>query len=120
MSDPSRSSREQIEHDVRQYFPRQVEACEEFLTYAAEMVEAEAWRGRPIRDSVLTDRLVAAEGARSLKTYRGSLDAALGGYGPQAAMLNRALFEAMASISKSTATTRSRQHACAARPRSCR
>ncbi|HEV2945155.1 MAG TPA: SEC-C metal-binding domain-containing protein [Solirubrobacteraceae bacterium] len=97
MSDPSRSSRENVERDARQYFPRQVEACEELLTYAAEMVEAEPWRGRPVRDSVLTDRLVAAEGARGLKTYRGSLDAALGGYGPQAAMLNRALFESMVS-----------------------
>jgi hypothetical protein len=41
--------------------------------------------------------VIAAEAARGLKTFRGSLDAALGGFGPQAAMLNRALFEAMAT-----------------------
>jgi hypothetical protein len=72
-------------------------ACEELLALAADMMEADPWRGRPIRDSQLADRLVAAESARGLKTYRASLDAALGGFGPQAAMLNRALFEGMAT-----------------------
>jgi hypothetical protein len=95
MANPPSNIRQKVETDARAYYPRQVEACEEFLDYAVEMVEADSWRGRPVRGHVLTDRLVAAEGARGLKTYRGSLDAALGGYGPQAAMLNRSQFEAM-------------------------
>jgi hypothetical protein len=91
MSDPSRSIRVLLERQAREYFPRQVAACEEFLIFAAETVEADPWRGRPVRDSVLADRLIPAEGARGLKTYRGSLDAALGGYGPQAALWSRRL-----------------------------
>jgi SEC-C motif len=61
------------------------------------MLEADPWRGRHIDGSQLTDKLIAAESARGLKTYRASLDAALGGFGPQAAMLNRVLFEGMAT-----------------------
>ena len=61
------------------------------------MMEADPWRGRHIDGSELADQVIAAESARGLKTYRASLDAALGGFGPQAAMLNRALFEGMAT-----------------------
>ncbi len=93
VTDRSKSTREQLEAQVREYFPREVETCEQFLEFAVDMMEADPWRGRPVKGS--SDRIVAAEAARGLKTYRGSLDAALGGYAPQAAMLNRALFEAM-------------------------
>jgi len=92
VTDRSKSTREQLEAQVREYFPREVETCEQFLELAVNMIEVDPWRGRPVKGSA--DRIVAAEAARGLKTYRGSLDAALGGYAPQAAMLNRALFEA--------------------------
>ncbi len=98
VTDPDQQpTRQDIERQVRDYFPSEVAACEEFLDFAAEMMEASPWRGRPVRDSQPADRLIAAEAARGLKTYRGSLDASLGGFGPQAAMLNRALFEGMAT-----------------------
>ncbi len=89
--------RADLERLVREYFPLQLEACEELLAFAVDMMEADPWRGKPIRDSQVADTVIAAESARGLKTYRASLDAALGGYGPQAAMMNRALFEGMAT-----------------------
>jgi SEC-C motif len=89
-------SRAQMERQVRERFGREVEACTALLELAREIVEPESWKGRGLDDSKLADRLVIMEAARSLKTYRGSLDAALGGFGPQAAMLNRSLFEGMA------------------------
>ena len=67
------------------------------MGFAADMTEADPWRGRHIDGSQLADKVIAAESARSLKTYRASLDGAPGGFGPQAAMLNRALFEGMAT-----------------------
>jgi hypothetical protein len=94
--DRSRNSRAEVERDARARYPRQIEACEEFLAFAVEMLEASTWRGRPIKSSLLADMIVASEAARGLKSYRGALDTALGGYGPQAIMLDRALFEAMA------------------------
>lgn len=77
-------------------------------------MEPDTWRGRALKDT-LADRLVAAESARGLKTYRASLDAALGGFGPQAAMLDRTLFEGMATAcwtvaNQDLAAERFRQH----------
>jgi hypothetical protein len=94
---PPQSPRAELERQVREYFPQQLAACEEFLSVAVEMVEAEPWRGRSLDGAQFADKLIAAESARGLKTYRASLDAALGGFGPQAAMMNRALFEGMAT-----------------------
>jgi hypothetical protein len=85
-----------MERQVREHFGREVDACTALLELAREIVEPEEWRGRGLDDSKLADKLVAMEIARSLKTYRGSLEAALGGFGPQADMLNRSLFEGMA------------------------
>jgi SEC-C motif len=89
-------SRPEMERQVREYFGREVAGCAALLELAREIVEPEDWRGRGLDDSKLADRLIVMEAARSLKTYRGSLDAALGGFGPQAAMQNRSLFEGMA------------------------
>ena len=89
------TSREEVEGLTREHFGRQVTACEDVLSLAAELLEADPWRGRPITDS-LADKAIAAEAARGFKTFRGSFDAAIGGFGPQAAMLNRSLFEGMA------------------------
>lgn len=89
-------SRTLLERQVREYFGRELDACFALLGLAREIVEPKEWRGRELDDSKPADRLIAMESARSLKTYRGALDAALGGFGPQAAMLNRSLFEGMA------------------------
>jgi hypothetical protein len=88
-------SRALLERQVREYYGRELDACFALLGLAREIVEPEEWRGRGLDDSKPTDRVIAMESARSLKTYRGALDAILGGFGPQAAMLNRSLFEGM-------------------------
>jgi hypothetical protein len=87
---------EAIEGQVREHFPRPVKACEELLDLAADLLEPDEWKGRALDDSSLVDRIVVGEVARGLKTFRASFDDCLGGFGPQAAMLNRALFEGMA------------------------
>jgi uncharacterized protein DUF5677 len=80
---------------TRERFPKEVEACEELVGVAWRMLGTRPWLGRPMTDAP-ADRLIASEAARGLKTYRASLEASLGGYGPQAAMLDRTLFEGMA------------------------
>ncbi len=87
-------TRPEIERQVRERFTRQVEACEELLEFAWAMLGTRPWQGRPLANEV--DKLISSEAARGLKTYRAALDAVLGGYGPQAEMLNRSLFEGMA------------------------
>jgi hypothetical protein len=109
------SPRADLERQVREYFPRHVAACEELLSFAVDLVEVDPWRGRSLDPRSLADSLVASESARGLKTYRASLDTALGGFGPQCAMLNRALFEGMATacwttMNRELAAERFRNH----------
>lgn len=52
------------------------------------------WSGRPFESAA--DGIVLAEGARALKTYRAVIHLCTLGYGEQASMLNRSLFEGMA------------------------
>jgi hypothetical protein len=89
-------SRATMERQVREHYGRELEACATLLELAREIVEPDSWKGRGLDDAKPADSLIAMEAARSLKTYRGALDAALGGFGPQATMLNRSLFEGMA------------------------
>jgi hypothetical protein len=84
--------RTDTERVVRSAFPRQVETCEEALRLGRNLT-VDVGPGRKLTG---VDGLIALEAARGLKTYRASVDLALGGYGPQAEMLNRALFEGMA------------------------
>lgn len=58
--------------------------------------EAAEWRGREQNDA--HDRILLGLWARSFKTFRGALSLCGAGYGDQAAMLNRSLFEDMADI----------------------
>src|SRR5215469_664193 len=96
MLDPSLEIRSLIERDAREYFPRYMHAYEQLLALAVEMLEHEdPWRGRPIDTDRRADSLIAVEAARGLKTYRAVLHLCLGGFGQQAAMLDRSLFEGM-------------------------
>jgi hypothetical protein len=47
-------------------------------------------------DPQSVDPIIIAEGARATKIYAGALRLVAGGFGPQASMLNRSLFEGMA------------------------
>jgi len=72
-----------------------VEACEQFREFSWEVIGTEPWTGRAITES-LAERLIAAEMSRGFKSFCGVIDAALGGFGPQGAMVDRSLFEGMA------------------------
>jgi hypothetical protein len=93
------TTREEIERQVREHFPRPVQACGELLDLADDLLKPVEWRGRALAEqghSRIVDRIMVSEAARGLKTCRASYDLCLGGFGPQAAMMNRALFEGMA------------------------
>ncbi len=94
MSDLSLEIRPRIERDAREYLGRYVEAYEQLLALAVEMLEPDnGWHGHPIDGNRPADSLIAVEAARGLKTYRAVLHLCLSGFGQQAAMLDRSLFE---------------------------
>lgn len=73
-----------------------------------------AWDGRGLEQGT-ADLLIAAEGARSAKTYSAAVHLLRGGYAEQAAMLHRALFEGMvvahwATVEADTAVERFGKH----------
>jgi hypothetical protein len=92
---PPITTRAEAEERVRADLGPQVAACERFMEFSWEIIGTEPWTGRPISED-LAERLIASEMSRGFKSYRGVLDAALGGYGPQGAMVDRSLFEGMA------------------------
>src|SRR4051794_28614731 len=87
------ANRAEAESTMRAAFAGEIGACERLLEFAGEHA-LNRWTGRPIESTA--DRLIAVEFGRATKTYRAALDLSLGGFGPQASMLNRSLFEGMA------------------------
>lgn len=83
----------EIEAQVRSIYGSKLEACERLHAFGEDALYA--WAGRPI-DPESVDPIILAEGARATKTYGGTLRLVAGGFGPQASMLNRSLFEGMA------------------------
>ena len=67
-------------------------ACEAVLAFARSKFDP--WTGRPIESDTI-DVIVAGEASKATKTYRAGLMLASGGFGPQAMMLGRSLFEAV-------------------------
>lgn len=82
----------EIEQSLARDFKRELAACDELRD--AYMARCEPWSGRSGDGNA--DRIFLLEIGRSTKTYRGSVALARIGYGEQAAMLNRVLFESMA------------------------
>lgn len=69
-------------------------ACERVRDYAYEITDP--WTGRPLTlDANHHDRLVVTLFARAFNTYWAALQLCSTGFGEQAAMLNRSLFEDM-------------------------
>jgi uncharacterized protein DUF5677 len=91
--DASRASGAEIEAQVRAAYGARLQACERFHAFGEDALYA--WAGRAI-DPDSVDPIVLAEGARATKTYGGVLRLVASGFGPQASMLNRSLFEGMA------------------------
>lgn len=88
-----RESAAEIAAQIRATYGAELEACERFHGFGEDALYA--WAGRPI-DPESVDPIVLAEGARATKTYGGVLRLVASGFGPQASMLNRSLFEGMA------------------------
>jgi hypothetical protein len=110
--EPTLTARADTEASMRAQFGRAIDACEDLLGFAVGNVLAD-WTGKGVESEA--DELVAGEIARGTKTFRASLDLCLSGYGPQAAMLNRSLFEGMAvahwiSANPEEAVERFRRH----------
>ncbi|MFP5364346.1 MAG: SEC-C metal-binding domain-containing protein [Thermoleophilia bacterium] len=85
--------RAHVERQVRAEVGDQVEACERLAEFVTS--RCSPWPGREL-DEKRADPIIAAEFARARKSYAAVLHLVLGGFGPQAAMLNRALFEGTA------------------------
>jgi len=79
---PPITTRAEAEERVRVAVGPQVAACERFMEFSWEVIGTEPWTGRPISED-LAELLIAGEMSRAFKSYRGVIDAALGGYGPQ-------------------------------------
>jgi hypothetical protein len=89
----ARQSDAEIESQLRATYGRELEACEGFHRFGEDALYA--WQGRAI-DPDSVDPIVLAEGARATKTYDGVVRLVASGFGPQASMLNRSMFEGMA------------------------
>ena len=89
---PTYRNEDEIERSIAKEFSRELSACLQLRD--AYLVRCEPWKGRSAESPA--DRIILLEVGRSTKTYRASIELARKGYGEQAAMLNRALFESMA------------------------
>lgn len=69
-------------------------ACDRLRDYAISM-KAPLWGGRALEEDAPHEQLLVMTLSRSLNTYWSSVELARTGFGPQAAMLNRSLFEDM-------------------------
>lgn len=85
---------EEALEQVERLHNRQLRACEELLHFVLGVLEP--WRGRPLDQA--HDGVMAAIFARSLTTYWAALELGRIGFGEQAAMLNRSLFEDMVDL----------------------
>lgn len=83
----------EIEAQLRSAYEPKLEICERLNAFGEDALHA--WQGRAI-DPESVDPIILAEGARATKTYGATVRLLASGFGPQASMLNRALFEGMA------------------------
>jgi len=88
-----------LEALIREHYEHEIKACEELADFSENALTP--WRGRTIKKAAIDDPPVADEifalgFARSAKTYKAAMRLIKQGFGEQAAMLNRSLFEGMA------------------------
>lgn len=76
---------------IEDEFGPQIRACERLYDYAKGLTKA--WPGRPVEDA--PDGLIISLFTRSLDSFAAAVQLSASGYGAQAAMLNRSLFEDM-------------------------
>ncbi len=86
-------SSEEIARQLHDIYGSKLEEGERLHSFVSDVLFA--WPGRAI-DPAAADPIILAEGARATKTYGGVLCLGKAGFGPQASMLDRSLFEGMA------------------------
>jgi uncharacterized protein DUF5677 len=77
---------------IAEEYDDELAACRELLEFAIR--EVQAWSGRPVKRGA--DRIIVYEAARATKTFDAVIRLCALGFGEQAVMLNRSLFEGMA------------------------
>ena len=77
---------------IEDEYGAQIRACERLYEYAKALTRGD-WPGRPVDDTA--DGLIVSLFTRSMDTFQAAIRLAALGYGAQAAMLNRSLFEDM-------------------------
>jgi hypothetical protein len=90
---------DEVEAAIAAGFEPELRACAELESFAVGALQP--WKGRAIEKTLPeappnADEILALLFARSTKTYKAVLALCRRGYGEQAAMLNRSLFESMA------------------------
>ncbi|HEV7495728.1 DUF5677 domain-containing protein [Baekduia sp.] len=98
---------------IAQRFAVLLTACDGLRDYAISVKSP--WSGRPLNDEARHELMLAVIFSRSLSTYWSAVELARTGFGPQAAMLNRSLFEDMVdahwiSVEPELAVERIHQH----------
>jgi hypothetical protein len=84
-------SDDEIRRRIAKVYGPRLTSCDQLLTHAQS--EMAHWSGRAVKRGA--DRISLAEIARATKTFDGAIRLCRDGFGEQAAMLNRSLFEAM-------------------------
>jgi hypothetical protein len=79
---------------IKEKFRGQIDSAERLFRYAEGLLAD--WAGRPVES--VSDGLILALFGRSLDTAKASVGLAADGYGAQASMLNRSLFEDMIDV----------------------
>jgi hypothetical protein len=89
---------ENVRDRIKERHGGELTACE-FLVEVYES-RVSPWSGRPVEakdtERMSPDEIIVMELSRSRKSYEASIDLARRGFGEQAAMINRSLFEGMA------------------------
>jgi uncharacterized protein DUF5677 len=91
MSGDYREASAEVRRDIRDHHGEELADCDRIREHAVAMFET--WTGRGIESTA--DGLVVAIFARSTDTFTCAVRSLRLGYGAQAAMLNRSLFEDM-------------------------
>ncbi len=89
MTDPIEPVRSQL----AERYAEQLEACDGLRQFALDI--RTPWGGRPLDDDMKHEAILVVISSRSLNTFWSAVELARIGFGQQAAMLNRSLFEDM-------------------------
>lgn len=93
-----KESVEDVRRQIKERYRAELAACD----FVLEVYESRTspWSGRPVEvtdpEQMSPDEIIVMELSRSRKSYEASIDLARRGFGEQAAMINRSLFEGMA------------------------